>query len=91
MIQNVYLTVVWYTPVFVLIDLFSLAFYYILSLLVQNVEMCMVPQLWKIIEEYINLRESFGIKDDLFLNSIFRRPNGYTTKRQTANNSQNNQ
>lgn len=48
-------------------------------------------ELWKIIEDYIKLRESFDIKDDLFLNSIFRRPNGYTTKRQTANNSQNNQ
>lgn len=48
-------------------------------------------QLWKIIEEYINLRESFGIKDDLFLNSIFTRKKGtFTVKRKTANNSQNN-
>ena len=48
-------------------------------------------QLWKIIEEYINLRESFGIKDDLFLNSIFlREKRKITFKRKTANNSQNN-
>lgn len=48
-------------------------------------------QLWKVIEEYIKLRESFGIEDDLFLNSIFKSPNGsLTVKRVTANNSQNN-
>lgn len=48
-------------------------------------------QLWKIIKDYINLRESFGIKDDLFLNSIFTRKKGtFTVKRKTANNSQNN-